>query len=306
MLLPAPPDLPLELEEEGLLSGPDMPLEPVRYHEFQAVDPTRQLNWRMRRARWLARRKRDGDPRYDDTETLRALRYLRAKRDDNTEEGFADIELAEEIHNGNKARRLEIQARLLARQTPEQVAKQLGLSAKAVVAYEALFFHIKDRLNATHWIIKRAIKGRVFSQSRESQPDVTAKSFAYFGGVRIAELVLPFLLHNTGPLTEPVRLDTAEGRTMEKARLAILIQSLPSDAQTNRRLAMAYSDFLGLLKPIQKPVLHGVAVGLMSPLPGSLTKSLRKEVTDNTIRNLEAVHEEHETVRGVLVPMKVA
>jgi len=298
--------VPLELDEEGLVSGPEEPLEPVRYHKLQAVDPTRQLNWRMRRARWLTRRKRDGDPRYDDGATLSAQRYLLGKRDGNTGEGFADIELAEHIHKGNRVRRLEIQARLLARQAPKEIAKRVGLPADAVAVYEALFFQIKDRLNATDWIRKRAIKGEVFSHSRESRTDVIVKSFAYFGGIQVLELIWPYLIHKSGPLAAPVQLDTVEGRKLEKVRLVLLAQSLPLDAQTNRRLTVGYPDFLELLKPIQQPVGRGVASVLMGPLPGSLARTLRKEVADHAPLHVEAGHDAYKRVRETRLSVEVA
>lgn len=289
-----------------MLCTADKPLEPVRYHVLQAVDPTRRLDWRMRRAGWMVRSKREDDPRYDDAETLRAVRYLLSKRDGNTDEDFQDINTARRIHKGSQRRRLEIQARLLARQTPEQIAKRVDLPAKAIVAFEALFFHVQDRLNATEWIRKQAIKGEIFTPSREAQTDVIAKSLAYFGGVQVLELILPFLLHNAGPLAAPVQLDTAEGRTMEKARLMLLAQSLPSDAQTNRRLTMGYPDFLELLKPIQKPVGRGVALELMSPLPGSLARSLRKQGANHTPPCLEAAHDAQEIVRETPALMEMA
>jgi hypothetical protein len=260
----------------------------------------------MRRARRLAREKRDGDPKYDDAATLRAQRYLRAKRDGNEGEDFADIELAGQIHKGDQVGRLEIQARLLAGERPEEIAEQLGLLAEAVVAYEKLYFHVRDRLHAVDWIMKRAIKGKAFSTSRESRTDVLVKTLSYLGGVHVLELVFPYLTDKSGPLAEPVRLDTAESRTMEKARLAILVQSLPADARTSRRLTMGYPDFLELVKPVPKPVVRGVAVGLMGRLPGSLVRLLRKRVADQIPTHLEAPPNADEIARKNTPSLEVA
>jgi GAF domain-containing protein len=52
---------------------------------------------------------------------------------------------------------LEVQARLLARHSPEEIARITPLPAEAVATYEALFFNVVDRLDARDWITAVAI-----------------------------------------------------------------------------------------------------------------------------------------------------
>jgi len=89
-----------------------------------------------------------------------------------------------------------IEARLLARQTPEEIGKVMGILPDAVTWYADLFFDIKDRVDSRDWVTKQIIVPAMmrvpkagddalpFKDSSVAKPflDGSLKLFAYFGG----------------------------------------------------------------------------------------------------------------------------
>jgi hypothetical protein len=102
-----------------------------------------------------------------------------------------------------------IQARVLARQTPEQIGKVLGILPEAVEWYCHLFFDVIPYLDQRDWITKQVIvpalvrtatkkpvdddlPQNMFKDSSVARPfmDGTLKLFAYHGGTHLVDLLI--------------------------------------------------------------------------------------------------------------------
>ncbi len=102
---------------------------------------------------------------------------------------------------------LILQARLLAQQTPVEIAASCGMLPEAISWYEALFFNVTPRINCRDWITKQvllpALSRRFDRYVDDDEPsrrrgrlvsppfvDSTLKLFAYFGGKYLVDLML--------------------------------------------------------------------------------------------------------------------
>lgn len=104
-----------------------------------------------------------------------------------------------------------MQARLLARQTPQEIAAAIGTHPETVEWYERIFFNICDRLDNRDWVTKHVLmpaftKNQIgvskstlddepvkpFTDSTVAKPfmDATLKLFAYFGGKYVVDSLI--------------------------------------------------------------------------------------------------------------------
>lgn len=100
-----------------------------------------------------------------------------------------------------------IQARLLARQTPEQIGPIMGVLPDAVHWYSCLYFDVLDRLDQRDWITKQILVPAMmrapvkideqtgvpgYRDSSVAKPhlDGSLKLFAYFGGPYLVDILL--------------------------------------------------------------------------------------------------------------------
>jgi hypothetical protein len=196
----------------------------------------RPADWRWRRACRLAERGRSFARRRDDDETGRAVRYLRALGRGHTVavRRFPDVHGARRLHDGGGPTRLLVEARLLARQASADVARLTGVSPEVVDAYEALFFHCRDRLDARDWVLVQAIHRE--GGGPEEPRAALIRSFAYHGGPLVLDAVLPYLLGGRDSLEPVPDLSTPEGRREQALRLAVAVHLLPEDAMTRQKL----------------------------------------------------------------------
>ena len=101
------------------------------------------------------------------------------------------------LHDGSSRLRLELQARLLAGQSPHEIAPRFQATPEAVAAYEALFFAVGDRLGARDYITFAAIDPGGLLVTGTPTTEVLIKLLAYHGGPLVAELVLAVLRDET-------------------------------------------------------------------------------------------------------------
>ena len=75
-----------------------------------------------------------------------------------------------------------LEARLLARQTDVEVAAACGVMPTAVVAYEALFFEVRDRIPCTAYIQQQAIGATHQELLHERDAEIMLKRLGYLHG----------------------------------------------------------------------------------------------------------------------------
>jgi hypothetical protein len=215
----------------------------IYFPDLQKSSCHRPPDWRWCRAGWLVERGKYFSRRRDDADTGQAVRYFRAlarsrRSDPGTHllQRFPDVHAARLLHERAGAPRLVVQARLLARQTPDEIAPLTGVPAPVIDAYEALFFHCRDRLDASDWVLVQAVGMRAWAGAEGPDPAVIFKWFAYQGGPVVLEAVQPYLVGGKDLFDPPLDLATTEGRREQVVRLAVAAQLLPADAATDRKL----------------------------------------------------------------------
>jgi hypothetical protein len=213
------------------------------FPDLQRASFFRRPDWRWQRACWLVENGHYFSCRRDDADTGRAVHYLRAlarcrhsvptpavlKR-------FGGIHAARQLHQGGGATRLLVQARILARQTSDEIARRTGVPGQVIEAYESLFYHTRNFLDARDWIFAQAIHGDKILDATVPATGVLLKTFAYCGGPAVLEAVIPYLLGGKDLFDPPLDLSTFEGRREQMIRLAVAAQMLPRDPATSAKL----------------------------------------------------------------------
>jgi hypothetical protein len=103
---------------------------------------------------------------------------------------YPDLYAAHYLHEHGGELRGEVEARLLAGQSPDEIVAFVALDAAAVDAFENCFFNVRDRLDASDWVIGTLI-GRSLARSFGpwSLTDFW-KVLAYAGGPMVLDVVL--------------------------------------------------------------------------------------------------------------------
>jgi hypothetical protein len=208
------------------------------YPLMQEFSPIRSPSWRWERACYLVDHRRNFSRLRDDEETSRAMHYIRASqsglRHRTLQRRFPKMDAAWQLLLDDGATRCIVQARILARQSSGIIAILTGVPVPVIDVYEAVFYNCRDRIDAKDWVLAHAISAMPIASS---DPDgaVVLRSFAYFGGPLVLELVSPYVVGGKD-LFSPLDLSTPEGRREQTIRLAVAAQMLPHDPATCRKL----------------------------------------------------------------------
>jgi hypothetical protein len=134
-------------------------------------------------------------------------------------------------HDGSTPTRWELEARILAGESDEVIGRQFSLQPEAVRWYEAIFFNVRDRLQAKSYITNHVI--RLYQQG--GNPGVNLETlwkwYGYWGGSR----VLDAIVSNFAALPQPTDSNQVEQYFDEqlkqaiKYRAAVATQAIPWD-----------------------------------------------------------------------------
>lgn len=198
--------------------------------------PWKFPDWRWQRACSIVERggyatiKRDGEL------IQRTVHYIRALNCALTERGVRsaakkhpDIFLAFKTANEPTHRPLEIKARTLAGQSNRAIAREVGLTVPAVAAYIALFFDVRERLEAKTWISRVAIGLPI---DRVPSVETVMLLHAWRRGPSVIDPWIDFLDHQE----ERHDLNTAIGRQRASLELLMSVQQLENTAAIRRSL----------------------------------------------------------------------
>jgi hypothetical protein len=192
--------------------------------------PFRPVDWRWARARELAfgpgRRQR-----WDDDRVIQAHRFFLTWRrvgGELTGPGLAGedpaILGAVQLLHGSPRRRWELEARILARQTDEEIGSRLGVPTPVIEAYESLFFAVRDKLQASDWIMCDAIGPRIYEGLGEGDLDLIWKLWAYRGGPLVLDALIAYHDACQGGTT-----DTLDPAMVRRCRLIVAVTVLSPD-----------------------------------------------------------------------------
>ncbi len=199
------------------------------------VDPVPNPDWRWQRATSLA----DGPlgPQSDEADPAirTASQFWRFWMTARSQEQLGLLArrmpllfAAYHIHRENGVIRHALEARILARQTPEIIAQHLGIAAPVVRGYERIFFDVRDRLANRAYVLHRVIGPRLHAE-RPWKYDLTWKFWAYVGG----PLVLDLLMRTARPSEVPTS-DEGVPAFWSQQTQAALVQKLAVAAQNMR------------------------------------------------------------------------
>lgn len=244
---------------------------PMYYPAAQEHSLLRPPFWRWERATDLLDNRRNWSRHRDDDWTHRAMAYLRAmqhlpeqQRAEKLAKIDPDVHVAHQLNAQGGPRHLEIQARLLAGQTVPEVAARVALPEPTVAAFEALFFHVRDRLGAADWITVHAL-GR---GSGDPIAAIVLRSCAYYGGLVLLDAVLPYLTGLCDLFAGTPDLATTEGKIVQSLRLVLLAEALPRGAENLRALSRIHLLMLPQRKerPVQAPTAPLTTQSVISAL----------------------------------------
>ena len=180
-------------------------------------------------------------------------------------------------------RRIELEARVLARQSSPEIAERLDVSAGAIDAFSSTFFDIRSRLNTTTYIVKKVIETSSGWGSRCLTPESLLKKIAYFAGPAILDAVLPHLKNNGQQLAQ--RTSGDEGPIVdplaERIDLLLRASNLPSDEKTANQLLRVTGQLrlnFSTTRPQQQWV--GAFSQIVEPFTGELVATVKQSTGD--------------------------
>lgn len=214
------------------------------YPRMQEYSLIRSPAWRWERAQSLVSAGRYATPRRDDDWTRQAVHFLRdagrcrrAKQLAKLARNHPDVFAARRLHEQGGDAVLEAQARLLAGQTVEDIARLTDLPSSVIGCYELLFYNVTDRLHARDWITTMAIGWWRFDPAKGRDPATILRAFAFHGGPVVLSSLLPYILGGKAQLP-PVNDSASPESHLDRAiRTAIEIDMLPYDEKTHRKLS---------------------------------------------------------------------
>jgi len=209
-----------------------------------ACDPARPPDWRWQRAAAIVAAGQHVSTKREDPPTCQAVRFIRALRRYVSDRGARvltkrqpEIAMALKLHQGNPLRKLEIECRILARQTPAVIGRATSLPPSVVKAYGDLFYNVQDKLDASVYIIYAVVGMPVLGPV---PAETLAMACAYLHGPQVIPAWMDYLVH----AHEHHSLTTAEGRSRASIALLVQVYALPSDAKTGWSLVRTYPSLL--------------------------------------------------------------
>jgi hypothetical protein len=239
------------------------------YAAFEAYNPFRSPSWRYDRVlKLVGHRPRPlKASRAHDDDTVKTYRdFLLRMR--NRESREAELGLFVEnpslflantiINHPDHEWRSILHARVLARQSDEEIAQWASTLPEAVSWYNELCFDVRDRLESRGYIIK-VIVGRPDDRRpshdgsmTEFQRELCYKMFGYFGGPLVLEAVVAGMSEGTFPYRPadvPAFVDNAIAQIVRN-RTAMAARTMAVNRYTLPTLFTTYAQILTITKQV--------------------------------------------------------
>ncbi len=118
--------------------------------------------------------------------------------------------------------RSEVEARILAREPFERIARRASTSPGVIEAFEAVFFHVTDRLDDEAFVIHQVLGPGIYQGFRADDYDLVWKLFGY----RCGPVVLDVLVGVVGPAGRPEGPDEVRAALADLTRDGLRRQAL--------------------------------------------------------------------------------
>ncbi len=137
-------------------------------------------------------------------------------------------------------RRWEVEARLLAEESPESIAEAVGMSPETITDFESAFFNVGDRIAATSWVNRFAIrKQRSLPMALPVDFGVVLRHFGFWNGLEVLEELLKHQVVFLDAFGELDRDDRSTEEIEEPLALIAMVQSFICELDVKRYLPMA-------------------------------------------------------------------
>ena len=143
-----------------------------------------------------------------------------------------DVAGAIAIHEGESTTRWAVEARLLAGEPIEAIARKTALTPRAVATFEALFFNVSDKLENRGYLIHIAVG--LYPTPREPDLGLVWRLFGLIGGPVVLDALID------GDYGSPDRPEDERFLDELRLKLAVAFKQLPVDATTAPRLIRLY------------------------------------------------------------------
>ncbi len=161
----------------------------------------RPLTWRFDRTVQLLEAKPKAlpsDPRVDDKYVCMGRRFMGKLLSTNDRDEQLELFpknpglfLAYELYQDADQERAQfVQSCLLAGMSDEDAAERCGEMPATIDWYEAMFYNVRDRLNARYWIVKNCLGPAAERFIDDHGRQFTLKMFAYFAGEKALDMML--------------------------------------------------------------------------------------------------------------------
>lgn len=159
---------------------------------LKSDSPLRPPDWRWKKV-VVYKDARRAFPRSHSDSVLSKVFQFHTALEGCADDEFAHLDLLEEYPNlteahlvysddGSSSSKWELEARLLAKESYEEISNKMCISKETVDTYEKVFFNIADRLTNRSWIINCVIGRSIHVGLSERDYDLLWKMYALFGG----------------------------------------------------------------------------------------------------------------------------
>lgn len=255
--------------------------------QFWSWDPSLPADWRAKDAANLAAGKMTTWADDNDqfvvayTEYLQSLVASEAEPSQAAVSQWSAINAARELAERGDPLQWEVQARLLARQTDEEIGAQVNEVPQVIHWFEGLFFNVRPRLDARVWIASRVIGDGARNGFENDQLDRLWMVFGYHGGVHVVD-VLVNTFHSCWHLGEPATIGVYfrdDCSVPLEMQAAIASCSIPVTEETNRKFTEIHAR-LQKIKATMRPAESKVAMDELRRKMVRLWQSSRPKVDD--------------------------
>jgi hypothetical protein len=219
------------------------------YPALQRHSVCRSPAWRWQRARAIVAQGLTCTARTDDPPTRRVVEYLRAcelplsgSQAQGGVPADAVLYAAHRLYEAEGLVRFIVRARLLARQSPAEVARLTSLETAVIETFEAIFFEVRDHLDARDWVANQVLWAGLEANLPIDALGGALMAIGYQLGPAILDIALavatnaPLPSWVYAPAGEPARLYEARVRLSARLLLLVLTLRTSADAAAMRKL----------------------------------------------------------------------
>lgn len=204
---------------------------------------------------------------------------------------------AYEIHeSAPPLKRAIVQSRLLAGEDDVTIAKMVGTIPEAIQYYEAIFYNVRDRLEAQDWIISTVIvPGYLRSGVGEDETLMMYRFFGYFGGPMLLNFLLTGFKPGIAKPSSPEDLDFYLDKHVQsgiRRRSAVSVDTFEVNKYNVMELFSTHCRLVEIEKSTEsleeaKSGLEANILAMMRQMPWSLSREPHETFKDSRLLEYE-------------------